>query len=268
MRKFLKYGLLLLTKLFRLLKKVDSTSLIQLLLFCLLLIISLLSIKYYLPKEDKELNKRIKSDSINIKIKVDADKLLFEINANRKTTYYEITQIPNKEYVKGYSGSYFIIDLKDAVSQTILLFPAGEYTYSENEWRFVKALDNVKSIIWSGILKNTDFKIFIEGQADSNGNTSFQRESDTKYVFHSIQYCPTYKSENSSRICYDSNRSTKIFSKSLHNSDLPLLRAAYLNELLLIYGHIPTPVILEGNVENKNGEIYRNGKIILFIAEK
>ena len=204
------------------------------------------------------------SDSTSENIELDVKELKLKINNVRVTKYSNITQLTTDEYVKGNKGLYYAIDLKDSVSQTILLFPAGEYSYKDNEWTIIKALDNVKSTVWTGILKNVNYKIFIEGQADLAGDKTFSRKFLPNNLYNKVEYYPTYKS-SSDKYYYDSTYKSKTLSEPLTNSDLPLLRASYLTEKLLTYGDIPKPIILEGEVKDKIGADYRNGKIILFI---
>jgi hypothetical protein len=211
------------------------------------------------------LDGRIISDSIIETSEIDVKELKIKITNVRNSKYAEITQMPTYEYVKGNKGIYYAIDLKDSATQTIILFPAGEYSFNENEWSVIKSLDNVKSTVWIDILKNVKYKIFIEGQADKTGDKTFNRKFLPKYKYDSVRFHPTIKSILGNTFYYDSATITKILIEPLKNIDLPLLRASYLADKLSSYGDIPKPIVLEGEVKEKVGADYRNGKILLFI---
>jgi hypothetical protein len=212
-----------------------------------------------------KLEDRIINDTKRNTYEFDLTDLKLKINEYKSTQYAEIIPMPQSEYVKDNIGLYYSIDLKDSDS-IVILFPAGEYSYMDNDWKFINSLGKVDETILSGILKNTKYKIFIEGQADIVGDKTFTRKFLPKHTYNRIEYYPTYKSNVASKFFYDSNPTTKVLTEPLKNDNLPLLRASYLNEKILEYGrHIPKPIILEGVVKDDVGEDYRNGKIILFI---
>jgi hypothetical protein len=215
-----------------------------------------------------KLEDRIINDTKHNTYDFDLMDLKLKVNEYRDTKYADITEMTNHEYVKGNIGIYYSVDLKDSDSPapTVILFPAGEYSYKDNDWKFVKSLDNVKATVLSGILKGKKYKIFIEGQADKAGDNTFTRKFLPNYAYRKIDFYPTYKSNISTTFFYDSTPTTVTLTEPLKNTDLPLLRASYLNEKLLRYGdEIPKPIILEGEVKNGVGAEYRNGTIILFI---
>jgi len=210
-------------------------------------------------------NDKVISDSTSSSTELEFENWKLKINDTKVNKYRDIYQIPTDEYVKGNKGIYLAIDLKDSISQTIILFPSGEYSFRDNEWKVIKSLDNVKSTIWADIPKSIKYKIFIEGQADITGDKTFSRKFLHNYVFDKIDYYSTFKSFSKSEIQYDSTSTTRNLFEPLKNTDLPLLRAAYLKKKLLQLDVKTKPLILEGEVTDKIGADYRNGKIILFV---
>lgn len=246
-------------------KILKYSGLIGLLVFFILAIFLLTQKSCQDKSNNPKLDERIVNDSTSETTEFDVKELKIKMTNVRNSKYADIIQMTTNEYVRGNKGFYYAMDLKDSISQTILLFPAGEYSYKDNEWKVVKSLDNIKTTVWTGILKNVNYKIFIEGQADQTGDETFSRKFLPQNKYNFISFYSTYKSKTDSKFFYDSIMTTKTLTEPLKNIDLPLLRASFLSEKLSSYGDIPKPIILEGEVKDKVGADYRNGKIILFV---
>jgi hypothetical protein len=210
----------------------------------------------------------ISSDSISRKINIDVKKFIVQIQEIRETRYHHIVQIPDTEYVEHNKGRYFIIDLKDTISGKVILFPEGEYTFNNNDWLVLSAFDEVYNTIISKISKNVKCKIFIEGQADKKGDNSFVRTFEPGFAFTQIVYNPKVLKTNDRFISYSNREDTLLLKEPLRNSDLPLLRGNFLKIKISQYPEMPQLVLLEGGVSSKTGPEYRNGKILLFIADE
>lgn len=171
-------------------------------------------------------------------------------------------QIPSNQLVENNEGNYYLIDLKNMKNNQILKFGKGEYIINSLNKDFGTSIN--KFLVNYDFLKEQGYnpKIFILGSADILGDLTFSSKFDPLNQYMNIAYYPK-KSSN-----MFSNQITSInIDEPFGNSSLPLLRAAYLKDILKNpYGY--DSEILEGEVTVEVTSKDRNVNLILYVEDK
>lgn len=206
------------------------------------------------------------SSDKNAELRVQFGKLLVELKAgNRRTDNYSVTPIPSREVVQGRRGDYFTVTIYDARQKSPFFFKAGEYTLRERDGDFGTSLIAFQRELVSKFLISKP-QVFIEGKADIAGAAKFRKpllpfecegQSSIRIQFHRRLAGHTDK--------FESTLSEQILPKQISNSDLPLVRARYLQcKYRALYPETPTN-LLEGDVDSDVNELSRKGTLILYV---
>jgi hypothetical protein len=200
------------------------------------------------------------------------ERLMYEVRQIKKKLEqrdeYDIwsaTRFPDTNVVRGLEGYYYVIDIRDAYKGEILEFKKGEYTIDEFDKKFRDSFaDFTKQILRELVPKNIPHGIFIKGSADILGHNTFKRNFETLYVFKEVKVYP--KVSGTSKYRYIKHYTTDYIMEPIGNSNLPNLRARFLQlKLLEVYPEIKEAPILDGNVDSRLGQAYRNAMLLLFV---
>lgn len=183
--------------------------------------------------------------------------------------YWDAVFHPDDEVVEGYKGRYFEVRLKDADQAVKLLFGAGEYFLSRNDFRERYGL-TVGTFVSEALLalKKTDrekIKVFIQGSADITGQATFSGNLDDNYLYNSITVLPQ---QPGGERFLGTPETQETPAKNFRNEHLPNLRGRFLKEMITVYSKKLEPILLEGSVKAVNDEADRNAVIYLFIPEE
>ncbi len=183
--------------------------------------------------------------------------------------YWDAVFHPDDEVVEGYKGRYFEVRLKDADQAVKLLFGAGEYFLSRNDFRERYGL-TVGTFVSEALLalKKTDrekIKVFIQGSADIVGQATFSGNLDEGYFYDAITVLPQ-KPGGEQFLGTPETRATPA--RNFRNEHLPNLRGRFLKEMITVYSKKLEPILLEGSVKAVKDEADRNAVIYLFLPEE
>lgn len=194
----------------------------------------------------------------SIKIIIQADVVDFSLI---ESNIYYLDPLDHDELVTGYKGDYYTIDIKDAyLTKKVAFFEPGEFV-SDYEAQILTVIESVyKDIYENTKVDISRIRVFLRGQADAipfkNGNAPYNDQLDSNRIL----YLPTITGTQFSSL-YDTYRVPRYY----ENEDLPMLRAAFVQEL--IANRLPfasKPVILEGSVSVRKARDDRNVQIIIF----
>jgi predicted nucleic acid-binding Zn-ribbon protein len=183
--------------------------------------------------------------------------------------YWDAVFHPDDEVVEGYKGRYFEVRLKDADQAVKLLFGAGEYFLSRNDFRKRYGL-TIGTFVSEALLalKKTDrekIKVFIQGSADIVGQATFSGNLDEGYFYDAINVLPQ---QPGGERFLGSPETRDIPTRNFRNEHLPNLRGRFLKEMITVYSKKLEPVLLEGSVKAVKDEADRNAVIYLFLPEE
>lgn len=172
---------------------------------------------------------------------------------------YNSFQIPSNELVEKKKGSYYIIDLKNIRTKEILKFKAGKY--------IINSLNKDFGVSINSFLSDFDFleeqgmnpSIYIIGSADNLGHTTFRSQFEPLNAYQKIVFFPKKNSN-----MFESRQDSIKVNEPFGNSELPLLRSAFLQDILMNpYGYKSN--ILEGEVTLNIDPEDRNVNLILYV---
>jgi hypothetical protein len=235
-------------------------------------------------------------DDLSAEFKLKFQGLEIAMNSNRKTSYfietpyYKIAPVPNEQMVSGKNGKYFYVDLSSSQRKAIR-FASGEYALNNQDSAlFQKALQQFQSDVMAWAQEG-NAEIYIRGQADQLGNATFLNEFQEpvcvgKERFSDIWYHEKL-TEKSSWFANERVRKKLSFSfgatlpepiqswleklgtpRVYRNTDLPELRARYLQcKYQQMYPIVPVS-ILAGRVNDAIGSKFREATLLMYIPEK
>jgi len=226
-------------------------------------LIALVFLLFFVFIFTRPVNKKKETVIVEIEIPIIKSKL----RTTYETQYYEIQKQPNPELVKGLKGDYYIINLKNAVTNERILFKVGEYFIDDFNEQFITSLNKFMTEIYSKIDSGVDCQIFVKGSADILGQGKFKRQIDKRYGtdqgFTKIEY---YKGVSSSDYLFLSEFDTETIDNEYTNSNLPNLRGKFFQfKISQSYRDIKSPIILEGRVKREVDSTLRNTNLILFV---
>lgn len=179
-------------------------------------------------------------------------------NLRSSKDLYNSYQIPTSELVSGKKGSYYLIDLKNTEKQTILKFENGKYIINNLNKDFGVSIVNFLNDFDYLIKHTQNAKIYILGSADILGNNTFHGVFEPSKVYSTIYFHKQISPELFSPEISEIN-----ISNHFKNSELPILRSAFLQDILKNpYGY--ESEIIEGTVSLNINSEERNVKIILY----
>ena len=174
-----------------------------------------------------------------------------------KTDDYEVEVLPDNEVVRGQTGKYYVIDLKDAQSGLKFRFPGGKYTLSRSDASFRKALNRFVGDVAGKLEKNVRYGFFVRGSADS---VPFRGRQLEDYRYDEVDYLQAVGDGR-----YKLGTRTRAVRASIKNTDLPFLRARFLKDVVATTYPVTKPVILEGTITDRKNNEDRNVELILYV---
>lgn len=211
-----------------------------------------------------------KKDKIETEYSIEYKGLKVKLKTKTETEFYEVKKVPNNEVIKGKKGTYYIIDLRNTLMNERVLFQAGEFIIADLNDEFVNSLNHFMSEVYMVLDTNSSLELFVKGSADISGNNTFRNSIRSYYLdtlgFSSIEYLPQISNQKS---LFADTLMTLEITQFYTNSELPNLRGKFLQlKLAQSYAEIPPPEILEGLVDEREGEEFRNACMIMYIDWK
>ncbi|AEE50686.1 hypothetical protein [Haliscomenobacter hydrossis] len=192
-----------------------------------------------------------------------------KIKIIKKTKYSELEEV-DQELVKGKKGKCFIVNLKSAYDEEVILFKAGEYVINDSI-SFAISLDDFMANVYFDLKdKGVNCQLYVKGSADISGHTTFRKKIDERYGskegFTKIEYLKALDKEYN---FFTNEVQIKSIGGKYSNSDLPLLRGKFIQYWMKQKFDGVTPIILEGGVEGKTpNPSLRNAYLYLFVESK
>ncbi len=193
--------------------------------------------------------------------------LKVKLRIKTETEFYEVQKIPNNEVIKGKRGTYYIVDLSNTLMNERVFFQPGEFIIQDLNDEFLTTLNHFMSEVYMVLGTNNSLELFVKGSADISGNNTFHTSINSYFLdslgFSTIEYLP--KLSNQKSLFADTLLKMQV-TQSYTNRELPNLRAKFLQiKLSETYSEIPTPRILEGSVDLREGGEFRNADMIMYI---
>ena len=190
----------------------------------------------------------------------DLKRLRDQMAAQMQTDHFDVSTYPDNELIRGQKGRYYVIDLKDASANGVRFqFEPGKYVISARQKRFRKALNELAQKILQQVDGKVEYRILVRGSADASPTFRGRFEPDHEYT--NIRYM-----RNLGRERYVNEFGTmQIDGPTFKNSDLPNLRAAFLQDTVVKVYPLNKPVILEGSVTSRVDQSDRNVELMLYI---
>jgi len=185
----------------------------------------------------------------------------------RGNQYWQGVRFPSRNVVKDLEGYYWVIDIRDVKTGEILRFKTGEYTIDDFDKKFRDSLAKFTGRILRELIpKNIEYRIFIKGSADILGHDTFQRKFESSYEFKKVDVYQGVDRMAKYRYRYIQKYITDSITEPIRNGDLPNLRAKFMQlKLNEVYPELKGTTILDGDVEDRLGQEYRNVLILLFV---
>lgn len=219
-----------------------------------------------LLKERIELLKEQRDDCRDkLNISPEAVKVKERFKQTVNTDYWKSQVFSKEELIQDYEGTYYIIDLKDVITNKTLLFQKGKYTINEWSKKFIESLNNFNDEVLKHIKGEVPYQIFVKGSADILGNETFKGyfEPDYKEGYRTIKYFGNYNQEKTKFI---SHYKTRNIPEPFTNEDLAFLRAQFIKkEFFERFDNLKEPIILDSEVVMDEGEEYRNATLLLYV---
>ena len=136
----------------------------------------------------------------------------------------------SREVVVGLKGSYYIVDLKDAISRQSLLFGPRQYVVDEFTAYFRKAIADFRAGVLQYIERaDVPYRMFVRGSADITGNSAQVLDSLIDGDSKSVTYYPVLPNNPDQFV---SQPVTETIPKQFANRHLSGLRAAFVQDKL------------------------------------
>ena len=180
------------------------------------------------------------------------------MGAQMKTESYDVSTYPDNELIRGKRGRYYVVDIKDAAQGVRFHFDAGKYTIATRQEQFRSSLNKFVQDILEKVHGKVDYQIFVRGSADS---AQFRGRFEPGHEYRNVRYLRTLGGDK-----YGNELGTlRIDGNSIQNTDLPNLRAAFLQRVVGSVYALSEPVILDGSVTSKVAQADRNAELIVFL---
>ena len=180
-----------------------------------------------------------------------------KMGAKLSTPSYDVEVYPDKELVRGRQGRYYVVDMKNATSGIRYFFPGGKYVLSVGNQEFRSSLNAFVADILSKFEGKVRYDLFVRGTADGK---PYEGRFEPGYEFRSIKYIRSLGADK-----YGTETAQRDVADTVHNADLPDLRAAFMQKLIADIYPLKRPDILEGTVTGKTDDHDRNAELILFV---
>ena len=169
--------------------------------------------------------------------------------------------IPTTELVKGKSGSYYAVVLKDARRKRRFQFPSGRYVIRRFKTRFRASLAAFTRDVLAPLQSGVEYDLFVRGSASARPMRKSKRQLK-RMTFDEISYLPEVDD-----IYYDANdRKSRILPEKYGNEDLPYLRAAFMQQIVGETIKFAKPKILQSTVSTSKARSKQYAEILLFVS--
>jgi hypothetical protein len=187
---------------------------------------------------------------------------------------YTIEKQTDMQVGAGRIGSYYLIELLDPVAKTSIRFADGKYTLSGGDEAFETAFSEVVRDIISAFDSHARYEFFIRAKADERRILNPSRLPD-QGAFRVVRYLPRAECNR-----YLGNVSEQTLGDRVRNENLPILRAAYLRNLITTQltglrrtsSEQPLATILEGVIAGQPNAVCKgdsdkplSAEILLFV---
>jgi hypothetical protein len=180
-----------------------------------------------------------------------------KMSAKLSTPTYDVEVYPDRELVRGQTGRYYVVDLKNAASGVRFYFGGGRYTLSAGNAEFRSSLNTFIADILSKFEGKVRYGMFVRGSADGK---PYSGAAEPGYAFSNIRYLKSLGGDK-----YGAESANRIVTAQVRNDDLPSLRAAFMQKVITDAYPVKPPTILEGTVTSKTDDKDRNAELILFV---
>jgi hypothetical protein len=209
----------------------------------------------------------VKHEKINTELNFSFDDLKIKLKTGMETDYVAIDRIPNHEIVKGRPGDYYLINIKNSRTSDKIYFQAGEFTIPDLDENFVTSLRKFMTDVYGKVNNKVACQLYAKGSADHKGQETFKKYLDSYYGdtlnFKEIEYLPKIDRAETQ---FSPELTVQSIPTVFTNSDLPNLRGKFIQcKIARTYTDISPPIILEGSVNDKDGEAFRNAYLIMYV---
>ncbi len=191
-----------------------------------------------------------------------------KVRVSKSTKYYEVKEV-NQDL--GKKGKCYIIDLKSAYDEEMVLFKAGEYVISDPNNSFAISFDDFMANVYYRLKdEGVNCQLYIKGSAYISGHTTFLKNIDERYGskegFTKVEYLRALDKEYN---FFTNEVQIKWIGDEYSNSELPILRGKFIEYWIKQKFKGVTPIILEGGVQGKTSNAsLRNAYLYLFVESK
>jgi hypothetical protein len=187
----------------------------------------------------------------------DLDVLKGQMAARMTTPSYDIEAYPDRELIRGRTGRYYIVDMKNASSGVRFFFDGGKYTLSRSSQDFRSSLNTFIAEVLAKFEGKLDYALFVRGSADQK---PYEGAFETGAEFRRIPYVRALGHDK-----YGIDLAERRIEGRVRNADLPDLRAAFMQRIVAETYPTKPPTILEGAVSPKTDNRDRNVELILYV---
>lgn len=177
------------------------------------------------------------------------------------TDFYDLRVIPTTEMVRGKSGTYYAVVLKDAKRKRRFRFGGGRYVIKKFRTRFRASLAAFTRDVLAPLQSGIEYQMYVRGSASSRPMRRTKRQSK-KLRLDAVKYLPAIGEDY-----YDANAvESRSLPNKYGNDDLPYLRAAFLQKIVGETLPFATPVVLESKVSDSKSRSKQFAEILLFVS--
>jgi hypothetical protein len=175
---------------------------------------------------------------------------------------FDLSLFSEKPVVRGFSGSTYRLEPKGDDKKTLMFFDSGKYTAERWDRQFAAGFSVVQQQVLQRLESNDiPYTVLMRGSADAKGN---DLPFISKLVGSSALRLRYLENDSHDSDLYSPECLEKNVPEQYRNSDLPDLRAAYIQSRLSEDFKIPS-IILKGAVTKRISEADRSALILLCV---
>ena len=171
---------------------------------------------------------------------------------------YTITKMRQTNLVRGKSGHYYRVVIKNAANGRGYKFASASYSKVEPEAQFMQSLTKAIGDIKRSLDGRRDFQIYVRGNASAG---KYIGSVAPGYEYNDIMVLEQFRGR------YDEELEEYVYGPRVTNKDLPNLRGAYLQELISKNYKVKKPIILNGKVSQSKDSSKQAVAIILYVED-
>jgi hypothetical protein len=175
-----------------------------------------------------------------------------------ETPNYDVSAYPGRDLVGDRAGRYYVVDMKNAASGIRYYFQKGRYTIDRSGEEFRNSLNAFIGDVLKKLDGKVEYDLFVRGSADA---LPYQGAFETGHEYHKVSYLKRLGADK-----YGIDAGELQIDTAVHNTDLPYLRATFLQKIIADVYPVKPPVVLEGAVSAKANQKDRNAEIIMFVG--